>query len=178
MARTKRITQVLTTETRKESGELAKSETVTTFTVKTEPDYIKVYLNTILFLTDMPQGVSAVLKCILKNSSWADNNQQMVIITKPIRELIAKELGKSAQYVADSITNLVKGKILFRIGSARSGCYQVNPHLFGKGRWDDIKKLQLHIDFDSTGTTFWSEVQNYGKDEIKPKESGFVLSDE
>lgn len=163
MGNEKRITQIQTTETFKESGEVLKSETIKTFTVKTEPDFIKVYLNTIMFLTDIPQGVGAVLKCILQNSSWADNNQQMVIITNPIRAMIAKKLGKSKQYVADSITNLVKGKILYRIGSSRSGCYQVNPHLFGKGRWEDIKKLQLHIDFEAEGTTFWTEVQNSKK---------------
>lgn len=126
-----------------------------------EPDYIKVYLDAIMFLSEMPQGISDVMKCILKRVPWANANDQRIVLTKPIKESIAADIGKSEKYVSDSISTLTKGKLLFRVGSVRSACYLVNPHIFGRGSWEDVKKAQLQInfDFEKCEKTFWAEVQ-------------------
>lgn len=151
------------------TGELKESTEAVSINYGSEPDFIKLYLNTIMYLEDMPQGISNVLMCILKRIPYMDEEDQSVYLPSEVKKRIAKKIGKSEQYVSDSITALIKGKILFRVGSKHSTCYQVNPHIFGRGHWKDIKKLQLHINFESTGTTFWTEVQNFGKEEERPQ---------
>lgn len=156
------------------TGEIITSHEAITINYGSEPDFIKLYLNTIMYISDMPQGISNVLMCILKRVPYMDEDDQSVYLPGEVKKRIAKKIGKSEQYVSDAITALVKGKILFRIGSKHSTCYQINPHIFGRGHWKDIKKLQLHIDFDATGTTFWTEVKNQGKEDENKSLSDFV----
>ena len=124
----------------------------------TEPDFIKLYLGTVMYLADMPTGIAGVLACIIRRIPYMDEEDQSVYLPGEAKRMIAQKLGKSEQYVSDSITALVKGKILFRLGTRHSTRYLVNPHIFGRGHWKDIKELQLHVNFNANGTSFWSEV--------------------
>ena len=49
------------------------------------------------------------------------------------------------------MTDLVKGKVLFRVDK---GVYRFNPYLFGKGDWQDIAKLRLEVNYDLKGKSF------------------------
>ena len=148
-----------------ETGEVKKMEHIATINYGSEPNFVKLYLGEILYLQDMPEGISAVMYCILQRIPYMDEEDQSVILSKDVKEMIAKKLNKSYQYVANSIVQLVKGKLLFHKGSKRSARYVINPFIFGKGSWQDVKKSQILLgyDFEHHQKTFWLEVESANK---------------
>lgn len=65
--------------------------------------------------------------------------------------IIATQIRPSGK-VSNAITELVKGKILYRVGT---GAYNFNPYLFGKGDWQDVSRLRLEVNYDDIkGKTF------------------------
>ena len=115
------------------------------------------YLDTILYLKDLPKGHNPILMSILKRLPWA-NQEQDIALNAGIKRKIAKEVGCSVSKVNNAITDLVKGEVLFRMDV---GVYQVNPHLFGRGEWNDIAKLRLEVTFDKNGKTILGEIERF-----------------
>ncbi len=140
-----------------ENGNTIKKELNTVYSVPAEPPYVKMYLDTILYLKDLPKGHNPILMSILKRLPWA-NQEQDIALNAGIKRKIAKEVGCSVSKVNNAITDLVKGEVLFRIDV---GVYQVNPHLFGRGEWNDIAKLRLEVTFDKNGKTILGEIERY-----------------
>ena len=128
--------------------------TNTSYNLEQEPPYVKLYLDTILYLKDIPKGYNPVLLAILQRIPWANQNQE-IAINAHIKRGIAKELKCSYSTVEHAMTDFVRGEVLQRVGL---GTYQVNPHLFGRGEWKDIAKLRLTIDFDANGKTVMGEI--------------------
>lgn len=149
-------------------GEILEQKSNKTFTWGSEPSYIKLYLQDILYLSDIPNRHSAILHELLKRSSYAGEKDGMqVIINSSLKRRIQNSLGfKNISSVHNAITELVKGKILYR---ADVGMYNFNPYLFGKGDWKNIEKLRTEIDYnDIKGRTFKTVCQ-YKNDEIENK---------
>ena len=140
-----------------ENGNTIKKELNTVYSVPAEPPFVKMYLDTILYLKDLPKGHNPILMSILKRLPWA-NQEQDIALNAGIKRKIAKEVGCSVSKVNNAITDLVKGEVLFRIDV---GVYQVNPHLFGRGEWNDIAKLRLEVTFDKNGKTILGEIERY-----------------
>lgn len=119
-----------------------------------EPTFIKLYLDDVLYLSDMPTKHSAILYELLKRSTYAGSKDGMqVIINASLKRRIQKSLGlKNIGSISNAITDLVKGKILYRVDV---GMYNFNPYLFGKGDWQDISRLRLEVNYDDIkGKTF------------------------
>lgn len=130
------------------------------YRVAQEPAYVKLYLNTIMYICDLQERHASVLMAILRRMPFADNICQQISLSKGIKQDIAKEIGKTESYVSHAISDLSKGKILIHNDSSkRSTCYQINPHIFARGDWKDIEELQLKINFTAQGTTFMSQVK-------------------
>ena len=131
------------------------SERTTVKQFDQEPPYVKLYLDTVLYLKDLPQRYGNILFLLLNRIPWASANQS-IAINAFIKREIATELGCSVTRIDHALSDFVKGDILKRVGT---GTYQFNPHLFGRGEWKDIAALRLTIDFDSRGKTMMSEVR-------------------
>lgn len=153
----RRINQYVEKTTVDENGNTLKKESNIVYSVPTEPPYVKMYLDTILYLKDLPKGHNPILMSILKRLPWA-NQDQDIALNAGIKRKIAKEVGCSVSKVNNAITDLVKGEVLFRMDV---GVYQVNPHLFGRGEWNDIAKLRLEITFDKNGKTILGEIERF-----------------
>lgn len=117
-----------------------------------EPNYIKVYLDTILYLNDLPKGLNGILYAFLKRMSYGNQ----LVVNAALKRQIAKELDLSLSSINNAISKFVKGSLLLR---EDTGLYKVNPHLFGKGEWKDIAKIRLEVTFDAQGKTIMSEIQ-------------------
>lgn len=141
-------------ETHDEQGNIKRRETDTTYNFGTEPEYVKLYLSSVLFLKSLPKGYNPILMAFLKRMSYAENGMRLILNAYTKRE-IADELDVSLSYISNSITDFVKGKILFRLGT---GTYQFNPHIFGRGDWKDIAKIRATITFSPEGTDFETEI--------------------
>ena len=147
-----------------ENGEFKGKRLNKTLSWGAEPSYIKLYLQDILYISDMPKKYDSVLFQLLKRASYAGNDNGMqVSISAGTKRIIQKELGfKNVGSINNAITDLVKGKIMYRI---ETGVYQFNPWLFGKGDWQDISRLRLEINYDDIKGRTFKTVCNYKEDE-------------
>lgn len=138
-----------------------------------EPSYIKLYLQDILYLSDIPNKHTQVLYELLKRSTYAgDKDGMQVIVNSYVKNCIKDKLGlKNVGSISNAITELVKGKILYRVGT---GAYNFNPYLFGKGDWQDVSRLRLEVNYDDIkGKTFKTVCEYNDK-----KESGESETDQ
>lgn len=155
----RKINQINQTNVVDENGEIKNQRTDTSFYVDSEPPYVKMYLDTILYLKDLPRTHNPILHCILMRIPWA-NQSQDIAINAHIKRQIAKEVGCSESKVNNALSDLVKGEVIYRVGV---GTYQVNPNFFGRGQWTDIEELRIKITFNGKGKTIMGEVEKKSK---------------
>lgn len=110
-----------------------------------EPDFIKLYLNDLVMLKDIPQWVSGVLYALLKHMNY----QNEIILNATIKKRIAVDLDIVTRTIDNALVTFVKKNVLFRIGA---GVYQANPYLFGKGEWINIRKIRLQVEYGQNGS--------------------------
>jgi len=139
---TKSTVQSQITTTVNNDGEVLQEVDSKKFTKQVEPDFVKLYIQDILYLTKLPQGLNGLLMSLLKRMQY-DNT---LIIIKAIKENIAKELNLSFKTVEQYIGALLKNNILLKLTDERS-VYTVNPFYFGKGEWKNIKSLRIIIEY-------------------------------
>ena len=65
--------------------------------------------------------------------------------------MFCEELKMPMNTLNKQIDNLRKANILLPIPNKR-GCYLVDPNLFARGSWNDIKQLRLIIDYNIDGS--------------------------
>lgn len=135
-----------------QTGELIQEETIRESWVETEPDYVKVYLKDIIKVKDLPKGTSTVLFALLKRMTY--NND--IVISAALRRAIGSEIGLVERTVKKGIEELVKADILIR---KDRGFYLFNPFLFGRGKWTDIRKIRMTIDYGKSGKEIKTEFQ-------------------
>lgn len=141
------------------TGEIKSRSESRVFNMGAEPDFIKLYLQDVLYLSDMPTQYSDVLLSLLKRVTYASDEYGMCVVLVPgIKDAVCDEVGfKKRQSLDNVLQKFVKGKILYRVGR---GIYRLNPYLFGRGTWSDISRLRLEISYDLSGRTF-STVVNH-----------------
>jgi len=164
-----KINQSVETLVIDENGEFISKRANKTLSWGAEPPYIKLYLQDILYLSDIPNKHESVLYELLKRTTYAgEKNGMEVVVNSSLKRRIAQELGfKNIGSISNAITDLVKGKVLIR---KDVGIYQFNPYLFGKGDWQDIARLRLEINYDEIkGRTFKAVCEYEDKKKAKSK---------
>jgi predicted Rossmann fold nucleotide-binding protein DprA/Smf involved in DNA uptake len=115
-----------------------------------EPDYIKLYINTLLAFKDLPKKLDKVLMELLSYMSYAGSKDkdggQKIYTNASMKKDIAERLGMKVNTLDKALVELVKSNLLKRVGT---GTYQVNPHVFGKGEWRDISAIRATFDFNT-----------------------------
>lgn len=132
-----------------ETGEVLqyKSETEKVYFDK-EPDYVKLYLKDIVRLKELPPTSERLLMVIVKHMGYNNLFQAY----KPLKLVICQQLGMSINTLNNQISNLRKAGILIPMDKYGRGLYLVDPNLFARGNWKDIKNLRLVIDYNPDGT--------------------------
>ena len=137
----KKISQTQITQTiDKNTGEIIEISKTNVFKVDREPDYIKMYISDIIRLNDLPSGTSAILLELVSQMGY--NN--IIPAYKPIKELTAKKLGISLNYLNKAIQTFYEKGLFIRVAR---GVYMADPDLFARGKWEDIKELRLVIEY-------------------------------
>ena len=144
------------------SGEILQKTSVEKSVVEGEPNFVKLYIDDILKLKDIPKASNDVLNILVKNMSYGN----VVVMIKPIKDMIAEETGLKLNTINKAIQNLHEAGILIR---KNKSIYLVDPNLFGKGKWEDIKKLRLTIDYNPDGT---KEINSNMVEQLKLGENG------
>jgi len=113
-----------------------------------EPDYVKLYLRDIVRLKDLPPASEKLLMLIVKHMGYNNLFQAY----KPIKLMICKQLNISINTLNNQINYLRKAGILVPMTEYGRGLYLVDPDLFARGNWNDIKNLRLIIEYNTDGT--------------------------
>ena len=121
-----------------QSGEVVQTERE--IQLPKEPDFVKLYLDDLVMLKDIPQWVSGVLYSLLKQMNY----QNEIVLNSTIKKRIAADLGIVTKTIDNALVTFVKKGILSR---QDTGVYQANPYLFGKGEWANIRKIRLRVDY-------------------------------
>lgn len=133
-----------------ENGQVINTTTSATMVLGKEPNYVKVYLDTVLTFKDVSKSLNPILFEFLKYMSYAniqDNTGgQIIFVNKIMKKVVANSTKVTIKRVEQAITQFVKAGIFKRVGM---GTYQVNPNIFGKGDWKDIKKIRATFDFNT-----------------------------
>ena len=111
-----KIKESIETSVINEYGEIVNKRANKTLSWGAEPSYIKLYLQDVLYLSDIPNKHTQVLYELLKRSTYAgDKNGMQVIVNSYVKNCIKESLGlKNVGSISNAITDLVKGKILYR----------------------------------------------------------------
>lgn len=167
------IKQSVETSVINEQGELVSKRANRTLSWGSEPAFIKLYLQDVLYLSDMPKHHEKILYELLKRSTYAGEKDGMqVCLSAGIKRIISKELGlKNDRSINNALSDLVKGKILYRV---ETGVYNFNPYLFGKGDWQDIARLRLEVNYDDIKGKTFKIVCEYKEDENGQLEMDFA----
>ena len=128
-----------------DDGRILNQVKTATFTVDSEPSFIKLYIEDIGRLNGITTSQNKVLLEFIRHMGY--NN--VIPTYKPIKEMIAKNLDISLHTVNQAVKEFSK-KGLF-IPYVR-GMYIADPNLFAKGKWSDIKNLRLVIEYGPDGT--------------------------
>ncbi|MEE1250945.1 MAG: replication/maintenance protein RepL, partial [Lachnospiraceae bacterium] len=149
-----------------ETGEIREQKTV--YKTK-EPDYVKLYLDCVLILKGLQKGLNPILIEFVKYMNYADINGfgggQVIFVNKTLKETIANSLNVSLKRIEQAITQFVKAGIFKRISV---GTYQVNPNIFGKGEWKDIKNIRATFDFANKAVV--ADIVRYEENEMSEQQ--------
>lgn len=148
-----------------ETGEILTEEFVHKRSV--EPSYIKLYVDCLCSFKGLSKSLNPILLELLKYMSYADvtkpNGGQIIYLNKQLKQDVASATQKSLKRVEQAIGQFKDANIFKQIAR---GTYQVNPLLFGKGEWKDIKNIIAQFDFGERTVIaeFITEDESNGED--------------
>lgn len=117
------------------TGEILSEESTTVHQIPEEPPYVKLYLDDLIKLNDLPKSSSAILYEFVRKMNY----DGFIVINASIKRMIGADLGVKEQSISNAISTFVKKDIMHRFDK---GVYILNPSLFAKGKWTDVRKLR------------------------------------
>lgn len=144
---TQRVREVINHET----GEIETTETENIQKLPQTPDFTMLFTQDIGFIASISAPASKLLFGILTK---IDRSNEITLV-KEKKEQIAKMIGIKASTVNKLVTELYQARILLKQDTVRedgkitrSATYTINPYYFGKGKWVNINKLRMLIEYD------------------------------
>lgn len=108
-----------------------------------EPDYVKLYIQTISVFTQIKETTGRVFYELVKLMSYAEY-EQLVFLNPVLRQRIQKNLNISQSTFDKSLRQLRDKDLIRRVAN---NTFSINPNYIGKGSWKNIKRLQAKFDF-------------------------------
>jgi len=123
-----------------ETGEIISSER-TVITKKKKDEYVRFFLKSVASivhanLTATEHNILYVLQ------RFTINNSNLLMYNSQAREIIAEQIGVTAETVRKGVSKLVQTQIINR----NKSMYFLNPIHFGRGDWKEIKKLRKNVE--------------------------------
>lgn len=135
-----------------ETGEITEEQSVSISRKKVEPVFVKLYLKDILYIQNVPNGLHDILYELLQYMT-RDN---MIIINGYAKEIISKKLGCSVHRIDKALSTFHKRNILIR---QKIGAYLANPYIFGRDKWENVKKIRASITWSPEGKKLSSLIE-------------------
>lgn len=124
-----------------QTGEIVQETKSRTMKIPNEPDYVKLYVRDIGRMLDLPGRAQDFLNIIV--SAMGYNN--LFIAHLEVKKQIGRDFNMSIHSVNKYIDVLYKSGILIRKSKM---VYLIDPNLFARGKWENIEKLRLLIEYD------------------------------
>ena len=144
-----------------ETGEVSRIVKDTNVQVDREPDYIKVYIDTMLAFRGCDPSLTPYLIAYCRYMTYANNNDPLkrcIIQTNGfVRAAVADAVNVTERAVTKATKKLIDANIFIPIfredkaGKRRQvrGVYFVNPWVIARGDWSSIKNLRAEFQFVS-----------------------------
>ena len=128
-----------------ETGEVISTAdtSITEGYVDREPDYIKLYIDTVLTFKGITKALNPVLIALCKHMNFADK-EQIVYVNSYTKSLMMQDTGLKLKRVEQAIKQFADAGIIMRVSR---GVYRVNPNIIARGKWNDIKLLRATFNF-------------------------------
>jgi len=138
------FSQVESNQIDRETGEVVQEVIVTQKNIGAEPEYIKLYINDLLYLSKLPQGLNSALFALIKRMNYEGH----IVLNSAVKKVICIEIEKTMASLDKALSGFVKQGVLIRLDK---GVYLANPYLFGRGKWQDIKRIRMTIEYNTLG---------------------------
>jgi len=126
------------------TGEIIRDLKITKKKRSDEPNYIKLYIKDLCKLNDIPKTGNDVLNELLALTDYRNE----IVLNGGVKKRIIDSLKIKKGSLDNNLSKLTKQGILMRVGQ---GIYILNPNLFGRGSWEDIKKLRIEWEYSNEG---------------------------
>lgn len=164
-----KIKQSIETEVIDAQGNYTSKRANRTLNWGNEPSYVKLYLQDVLYLSDLPKHHEKILFELLRRACYAGEKEGMqVTLNASVKKRIAAALEiQNVRSINNALSDLVRGKVLYR---EDIGLYNLNPYLFGRGDWQDIARLRLEVNYDEIkGRTYQTVCSYKGESVAEPE---------
>lgn len=133
-----------------ETGEVIASSKETIVQFPAEPEYIKLYLDDINRIYELPNN--SILYEVMKRMDY----DGLINLSKYAKDMICEKLNLKPQTFANYLQKLKEKDIIQAVGR---GTFMPNPNLFGKGSWKDVynrrktyESIKLQITYKADGS--------------------------
>ena len=120
------------------TGEIENTSSIKTIKVPKEPMYVKMYLQDSALHRALASCNQLLLQELLKIMNY-DNE---IDLTNYRKKEIATTTGIKIDTINKSLQRLKTATVLIRIGQ---GTYVMNPLIFAKGEWKNIRKMRKEV---------------------------------
>jgi len=146
----KKVTQEsVETIINQDTGEIVETKSRKQYKVAREPDYIKMYIDDLSLLN----GISN--NAILYHVVTRMNYELEVFLTGRVVKLICEKCNVQKRHFYRCLKQYVEKGILSKIDQTE---YTVNPYLFARGKWEDIEKIRLTVEYSANGRELTTEM--------------------
>lgn len=127
------------------TGEVLVTEIESIRKLPQTPDFVMTFTQDIGFIANISGAASKLLFGILVKI----DRQNEIILVKEVKEAIAEQVGIKLSTINKLVTELYQAKVLLKKDEkSRSAIYTINPYYFGKGKWINVNKLRMLVEYD------------------------------
>ena len=125
-----------------EIGEIIETEKEQIINFQKTDDFIMTFTKDLGYLKNLSKGEIVVFFGLLQ----IVNNNNEIILNAGIKKRISENFDIKLESINVLLSQLVKKNMIIK--TEEMGVYLLNVFLFGKGKWTDIKKMRMLIEWD------------------------------
>lgn len=128
------------------TGEILSATKKTIAKTNPEPDYIKVYYETMMAFNQIHDIPVSFLLSLSKFIEWTNDGEPLIAtLNKRNKTIIVEDCKVTLSQIDRYIKKSIDNGLLFR--TEYRGVFEVNPFMIAKGKWDSIKRLRANFEF-------------------------------
>lgn len=149
-----------------EVGEIIETEKEQIINFQKTDDFVMTFTKDLGYMKNLSKGEIVLFFGLLQ----IVNNNNEIILNAGIKKRISENFDIKLESINVLLSQLVKKNMILK--TDEMGVYLLNVFLFGKGKWTDIKKMRMLIewDFKEKKKTVMIEKEYLNDDEILEKQ--------